>query len=304
MAVPIVPPDASLADILLENSFTLGKLQTNALAVPFTPPFDTFQTTWQTTNALRTTLLVNIGKADGAVSAADDTLDDFVDTLDRTLLIAVKNDRKSALYQLYFGELLPSALKRPILGEELARVRKFIPSLQGSPTTSLAALAPSLVTAVAAADAAVAAKLAATQALEDFDATGGKATLVGAFNALRQTTYGQLAAIPHQNPAAALPPTFGDRFFRHGTKTGVTAAKTVAEAQADVEKAQKKLTAHQNHLATLTAAETTRVAAKATAAASETAATTAKKAAAAAKTAAKAAAKKAAEDKTRAKKRR
>ena len=36
MAVPTIPLDASLADVLQENSFTLGKLQTHPLAVPFT----------------------------------------------------------------------------------------------------------------------------------------------------------------------------------------------------------------------------------------------------------------------------
>jgi hypothetical protein len=304
MAVPIVALDASLADVLHENSFTLGKLQSNSLAAPFTPQFDTFQTTWQTTDAARTALLITLGKADGAISAADDTLDDFVDTLDKTLLIAVKNDRKSPLYQLYFGEKIPSELKRPILGEELERVRKFIPSLQGSPVASLVALAPSLVTAVAAADAAVAARLAAEQALDDFDVTGGKATLIGSFNALRQTTYGQIAAIPHQSPTTALPPTFGDRFFRHAVKSGVTSAKTVTDAQAEVDKVQKKLTAAQNHLANVTAAATQLATAKTTAAASATAAATAKKALDTAKAAAKAAEKKAAEDKTKAKKRR
>jgi hypothetical protein len=304
MAIPTIILDASLADVLSENAFTLGKLQTHPLATTFTSQFDTFQATWQTTDAARTALLITLGKADGAVSAADDTLDDFVDTLDRTLLIAVKNDRKNPLYQLYFGEKLPHELKRPILGEELERVRKFIPSLQGSPVASLVALAPSLVTAVAAADAAVAAKLAAHQALDDFDVTGGKATLIGSFNALRQTVYGQLAALPHANPTAALPTTFADRFFRHTARTGVTAIKTVADAQAEVAKHQKKLTAAQNQLANVTAEETTRATAKTTAATSATAAETAKKAVDAAKTAAKAAKLKAAEDKTKAKKRR
>jgi hypothetical protein len=304
MAAPTIDPSATLDDVLHENSFTLGKLQSHPLAAPFTAQFDTFQTSWQTTYAARVALQIAIDKADGAVSAADDALDDFVDTLDRTLLIAVKNDRKSALYQHYFGEKVPSLLKRPILGDELARVRKFVPSLQASPIASLAALAPTLVNLVAAADAAVSAKIAAQQALDDFDVTGGKAALIASFNVLRQTVYGQLAAVPHQNAAAALPVSFGDRFFRHAERTGVAAAKTAAEAQAEVERLQKKLTAAQNHLANLTAAENAHAAAKTNAAASETAAENAAKAAKAAKEAEKAAKKKAAEDKAKAKKRR
>ena len=304
MPVPILGLDATLDDLLQDNSFTLGKLQSHPLAVPFTSQFDALHTTWLTTSTSRTALQIALGKADGAVSAADDTLDNFVDTLDRTLLIAVKNDRKNPIYTLYFGDTPPSLLKRPVLGQELETVRKWIPSLKGSPVASLVALAPALSTAVDAADAAVAAKLAAQQALDDFDATGGKAQLIGTTNATRQTVYGQLAALPHANPTAALPASFGDRFFRHTPRTGVAAAKTVAEGQAEVARHQKKLTAAQNHLANLTTAEQARAAAKTTAAASETAAATAKKAAKDATEAAKAAAKKAKEDKTKAKKRR
>jgi hypothetical protein len=304
MAAPNITPDTSLADVLRENSFTLGKLQSHPLAAPLTSQFDTFQATWQTTDTARTALLIALDKADGAVSGADDALDDLVDTLDRTILIAVKNDRKNPIYELYFGEKLPHELKRPVLGDELSRLKKFVPSLQASPVAALSALAPSLVTAIASADAAVTAKQAAQQALDDFDATGGKAALIASFNVVRQTAYGQLAAVPHQNPLASLPVTFGDRFFRHAARSGVAAARTVTEAQAEVDKHQKRLTAAQAHLATLTAAETARATAKTTAAASKTAAVTAKKALDAAKAAAKAAAKKAAEDKIKAKRRR
>jgi hypothetical protein len=241
MAIPLIPPDASLADVLDETSFTQGTLQSSALAAPFTAPFDAFLTAWTTTNTARVALVVALGKARGAVSAADGTLDDFVDTLDGTLLIAVKNNRKAPLYEQYFGAEVPSKLKRPVLARELETVRKWIPSLQGSTTASVAALAPSLVAAVATADAAASALAAAEQALFDFDATGGRKQLIDAGNALRQTTYGQLAALPHQHPSANLPTTFADRFFLHASRKGIGAIKTVAEAAVHAAGIQKKL---------------------------------------------------------------
>src|SRR6185437_14109232 len=97
--------------------FTLGQLPTHPLAAPFATQFDAFQATWTTTHAARTALVIAAAKADGAVAGADAALDDFVDLCDRTLLIATKNDRKAPLYLLFFGNLPPSLLKRPILGD-------------------------------------------------------------------------------------------------------------------------------------------------------------------------------------------
>ncbi len=304
MALPQISPDASLGDVLDENAFTQGTLQSSALAAPFTALFDAFQVTWTATNTTSTTLLVALGKARGGVAAADGVLDNFVDTLDRTILIAVKNNRKSPLYEQFFGAEVPSKLKRPVLDKELDTVRKWVPALQASTTPSVAALAPALVTAVANADAAVAAFDAAQAAVHAFETTGGKRQLIDAFNALRLTTYGQLAALPHQNPAAALPATFADRFFLHESRKGITAIKTVAAATAKVATIQKKLTSVQNHAANLTTEEAARSAAKTTAAASAAAAALARKNADTARKAAREAEEKAHSDKVKAKKRR
>jgi hypothetical protein len=201
MAAPLIPIDATLDDILDETSFTQGKLQSSPLSSPFTSQYDTFQATWATTSTARVALVVALAKARGAASAADDIIDDFVDTLDHTLLAALKNNRKAPAYLVYFGDEVPSKLKRPILGKQLETVTKWIPSLQASPYPTVVALAPALVTAVAAvaaANTATVAVTAAEQALADFDATGGKAQLIAGANALRQTTFGQLAALPHQ----------------------------------------------------------------------------------------------------------
>jgi hypothetical protein len=200
---------------------------------------------------VRTNLVIALGKATGALSATDDAIDDFLDLLDRTLLIITKNDRKAPQYVFSFGAKPVFAMKRPIHGEELATVRGFIPSLQASPHPSLAALAPILGGLVAKADAAIANHLAADQAIKDFDILGGKKTLIDGYNGLRQTVFGMLAAIPHAHPTAMLPGDFGDRFFRHESRRGVAALKNSKDVQAKVEIHQKKLDAAQKHLADL-----------------------------------------------------
>jgi hypothetical protein len=142
-------------------------------------------------------------------------------------------------------------LKRPVLGAELATVRGFLPSLETSTYPALTALAPQLAALIVNADAAVAQQLAATQALESFDMLGPMKTLIDEDNALRQSVYGKLAAMPHEHPAAMLPPTFADRFFRHETNKGITALRNPDEVQARIDGMMKKVgiaTKHRDEL--------------------------------------------------------
>jgi hypothetical protein len=245
---------AGFGELLDENSFSLGELHSHPLAAVYAAQFDDFQTEWFAANTARTALLICLGKSNGALSATDDAVDDFLDLLDRTLLIITKNDRSAPQYQFYFGARAVHALKRPIHGEELATVRGFVPSLQASPHAALAALAPILVDLIAKADASIAAQLAADQALKDFDMLGGKKTLIDSYNVLRQTVYGRLAAVPHANPGAMLPASFADRFFRHESRKGVSALRNPKDVQAKVDAHEKKRDAAQKHLDGLAAA--------------------------------------------------
>jgi hypothetical protein len=259
MPVSLISPQAKLDELLDENSFSLGELPSHPLAAFFIPQFDDFQTHWFATSAARTALLIAIGKANGALSGADDAIDDFVDLLDRTILIITKNDRLAALYLFYFGQTPAHLLKRPILGDELATVRSFLPSLQSSQHPALATLTPILAGLIAKADTAIAAHVAAVQALKDFDMLGPMKTLVDGYNGLRQTTYGKLAAMPHEHPTMMLPPSFADRFFRHESHKGVTALRNPKDVQAKVDAHKKKMDAAQKHLDNLAAAAAQKV---------------------------------------------
>ena len=262
MPLAVVPLATSFTAVLERNSHVLGELPSHTLAAPYVPQFDAFQVTWFDAFTARTLLQIAADKAQGAVSGADDALDDFVDTLDRNLLIIVKNDRAAPLYQLYFGLKAAHLLKHPILSDELVTCRAWIPSLQTSTAAALAALGPLLVSVVAAADAAVAQKVATDQAVKDFETIGGKKTLIDAFNALCKSVYGELAAMPHQKPAAMLPPNFADRFFPHDTHKGITSLTNPKDVQAKIDGWHADVAAAEKHKAELAAKSVAKAAKK------------------------------------------
>src|SRR5262249_22791734 len=76
---------------------------------------------------------------------------------------------------------------------------------------------------------------------------------VDAFNALRKSTYGELAVMPHQNPAAMLPADFADRFFQHTPHTGVSAMTSAKDVQARIDTLKKETTYAEARLADLQA---------------------------------------------------
>jgi hypothetical protein len=251
MAQPQIDPRTSGEVLLDENSFTLGELPSHPLAAVFIPLFDAFQAKLFTVMTARMMLVIAVGKSSGAVFGADDGIDDFLDLLDRTLLILTKNDREARLYLFYFGKMPVHLLKRPILGEELVTVKGFLSSLQTSAQPALAALAPRLDKLIVKADAAVAQQLAASHALKDFDMLGPMKALIDEYNALRQTVYGKLAAIPHEHPDEMLPTSFADRFFRHETNKGITALRNPDEVQVRIDAMMKKVgvaTKHRDEL--------------------------------------------------------
>jgi len=135
MAIANVDPDTPLAAILARNSFILGELASHPLAAAYIPQFDAIQSTWFTTFTARTALEIAVDKAQGGVEGADDGLDDFVDILDRTLLIAVKNDRDAGLYTMFFEQPAPTApLTVATAAARWVRVEALRPPRSGTPS--------------------------------------------------------------------------------------------------------------------------------------------------------------------------
>jgi hypothetical protein len=256
MALATVEPTDSLSSVLSRNSFILGELASHPLAAVYSPQFDAFQGDWFVTFSARTLLEIAVDKARGAEEGADDALDDFVDIFDRTLLIAVKNDREAGVYLMFFGNKPAHLLKRPILADELATCKSWIPTLQlPEVPPSVAALAPQLIAVCAAADVAVGQRVAAEQALKAFDTIGGKKTLIDAFNALCKSVHGDLNALPFQkaNLSLMLPKNFGDRFFPHQSHGGVTALTNPKDVQKVLDGLKVDTQIAQDHLDSLNA---------------------------------------------------
>jgi len=251
MSVAVLPPTTTVDTVLEWTSFISGELPSHPLAAVYIPLFDAQQEKCFVVHQARTLLKVAISRCRGAERGADDGLDDFIDVFDRTLLIITKNDRDAAIYQLYFALKTASELARPILGDELATVRAWLPSIQSSLYPAIVALAPRLVDLIAAADIAVANLVVARQALKELDAIGAKKDLLDGFNALCKTVHGELAAMPHKHPEAMLPATFADRFFPHVAHTGITTITSMTEIDGVIDSLTEDLAAARAHKKTL-----------------------------------------------------
>ncbi|MEI7894958.1 MAG: hypothetical protein WCI05_17815 [Myxococcales bacterium] len=190
-------------------------------------------------------------RADALVVAADDALDDFVDELDKVLLRLVKNNRDDLLYAYYFGAKRPFVLKRPVLGGQLETMRTWIPSLLSASDPDLVLLGKRLEVLVAAADEALAKQAAAKEAVKTFRALGGRKSFIDRFNAVRKSTDGKLAEMPHARPEARLPMDFASRFFKHESRRSKNTSKELTSEglKAQIEDTKGQLHALEGQLA-------------------------------------------------------
>lgn len=249
MSAPLIALTASLDLVLEENTYSLARLLAHLLAKPFAPPFAAFQDEWMKVNTTEILLGVARGAAAAQIVACDDDLNDLLDAIDRTLLIQVKNDRSDPEYKHYFVKPA-NLLKRPVLGGQLETMRGWVPSLEASANPVLAALGASLAVAVAAADAAVKALATADQQVRDFRTLGARKALIDSFNALRKSTDGKLAELPHAHPEAKLPATFASHFFRReAPKAAAPAAPTSSDLTLKVADLEAQLAAAKAELA-------------------------------------------------------
>lgn len=231
MSAPIIDPDRSTNGLLEELIVTIALLEANTHAAFLAPPFvDLYEKDWTKLALEEVGLLIAAHRADALVTAADDGLDDFVDDHDKLLLRKVKSNREDPLYAFYFGKKRPHELKRPVLVGQLDTMRAWVNPMKTSPDTELVAMGTRLEALVANADMALTKQSEASGALKTFRKLGAKKIFIDKLNALRKSTDGKLAELPHANPDARLPNDFASRFFKHGPRRGKTAAKEVTSA--------------------------------------------------------------------------
>jgi hypothetical protein len=226
MPAPILDFRSASLTLLEELIHTLARLEANSLTASFAPPFEAlYKDEWIPIVLQEFSLLVEAYRADALVEEADDDLDELVDELDAYARIKVKGNQKDPFYLYFFGSKRPHELKRPTLGGQLETMRSWVAPLHTAGDGEALKLAGKLEGLIAKADAALTKQASAAEKIKTFRTIGERKALVDKLNALRKSTDGKLAELPHANPGAKLPGNFASRFFKHAPKRGKTAAK-------------------------------------------------------------------------------
>jgi len=203
----------SLQDLAGEVIYSGSLLKANPLTTALAGPFDSLL--GLCTKAISRELELTLASAVTAARAtqADTGLNSWVDLLYRTLLTLTHDDRDTPLYQSFFGNQRPSAVKRPVLGEQLTLMHEWMGLLERTTIPQLVALKPSLEVALKEGDAAQKAQQSAAADEQHFFDLGDCKSLLDQANALRKLTYGKLSELLHTRPEANLPSDFAELFF-------------------------------------------------------------------------------------------
>jgi hypothetical protein len=217
-AIQTIDPRSSLETIHDEFLYTVVRLRADRATYPDLAPlvasFEAFEPQWLEVSGQERTLLAAVFLAEARVSRADDKLNFLSDAVSATLLVDLKGKRNATEYTRYFGNQRPSEFKRPLLGDQLTSMGGWPPSLKESSNPTLKEYGIRVEAVVAEAEAASKEELGAAQKLTDFRVTGARKALVDKFNALRKSTYGELAKFAHDHPALKLPSDFAGEYFR------------------------------------------------------------------------------------------
>jgi hypothetical protein len=144
-------------------------------------------------------------------------------------------------------------------------MRGWLPSLKDAASAGLRALGDQLKPAVEQADLAVTALSTARQRNRDFRTIGERKAFIDATNALRKSTYGALAELPHKHPEKNLPNTFAESFFKRTTrrKAAEDEPGTAAELTTSIARMEEQLAVLKAKYTEVLAAEETEARAKA-----------------------------------------
>ncbi|UQA56305.1 hypothetical protein [Polyangium aurulentum] len=259
MPVPILDFRSASLTFLEEIVHTLARLEAHPLTASFAAPFEElYRNEWTQVVQREFELLVEAFRADAMVEEADDGLDDYVDELDAYARRRVKGNLKDPFYLYFFGANRPHDLKRPVLGGQLETMRQWVAPLNATAGDDEASmLAAKLDGLIVKADAALVEQSEASEKIMAFRTQGDRKAFVDKLNALRKSTDGKLAELPHANPGAKLPGHFASRFFKHAPKRGKTAAKelTSEDLKARLAEAEGEVAAVKQQLADALAKE-------------------------------------------------
>lgn len=215
----VLPIDMDIFELAEELFHTSSLLSAYPFLSAQAEQFEPFHAEWFGILQAQIALLRARREADARVINIDNYFDFLCTAISNQMLAENGNNRQDPTYRRYFGTVPASKLKRPVLGEQLDEMRKWVPSLT-SPESSLAlqASGQQLGARVTEADEALRAQREAEQQEADFE-VGARKAFIDRLNAHRQVLYGQLAELPHSHPEWHLSSDFAHRFFLRETGT-------------------------------------------------------------------------------------
>jgi hypothetical protein len=213
----VLPIDMEIFELAEELFHTSALLRAYLFLSAQAEQFEPFHTEWFGILQVQIALLRARREADARVIGVDNNFDFLCTAISNTMLAENGNNRKDPVYDRFFGSVPSSKLKRPVLGEQLGEMRKWVPWLTSpESSTALQAYGAQLATRVTEADEAVRAQREAEQQEKDFE-IGARKAFIDRLNAYRQVVYGQLAELPHSHPEWNLSSDFAHRFFLRET---------------------------------------------------------------------------------------
>ena len=251
MSAGTIDQDTSLDTTLDHLVYTLVLLLAHPHTGQLATPYEQQLVQWWAIDRAETEHWIEILKAAARIVAADNRLDELVDRLSNTVLARTKS-KNSDEYRYFFGAKPPGAVKRPVLSGQLDTMEKWAPTLSASSDPELAAIGAEMQAAVTYARDQEKALGVVQETNKNFRRLGDRKTFMDAVNALRKTTWGDLAEMPHVHPELRLPSGFADLFFKpvrkprakdEGPQTAADMQAVVADLEAQLDAARAQLAA-------------------------------------------------------------
>jgi hypothetical protein len=205
-----------------------SRIKRNPHTTAFIPDVEAFRAKIDAVRAEERGLLEAESLAAAGVQFADQELDTSVD------FVSDNTERKSLLRSRLFGDLRPSELKKPTLGDQLQAMTAWPEVLAKSEKDVLVAHAPVVAQRVEAGLAAASEKKTASDNLANFRAVGARRKLNEEHNAFRKSLYGKLGEIQH---AKKLPAGWAESFFQQSSSEDLSVSdldRKIGAAEAEV----------------------------------------------------------------------
>ena len=234
MPAPAIPANTALTTIREDLIFTSSRLRADPTAKPSEKVIALLLKEWASVHATQLNLWDAQAEAESMIAAADDNLDDFIPLFANTMR-GLPGGEKGAAWALFF-KVAPYEIAAPVLGDELAAVKRWSQLLGKSKEAQLTAHKKHLDKLIAEAETAVKAREDAAIAGEHFRTQGALAAFVLNVAKKRDGLAADLGSLAANS--SLLPRNYASRFFRR--------RNTKVSAEERALKAAKKLEAKQN----------------------------------------------------------